>query len=93
MKDFVKRHPAGAALLVLLLCVCVGTLVGGALGHFVATASAEGMRKADPHDPLDGLVFVAFGFTFVGFVLGAASGLLAGAVVYFTNRRRGGRLP
>lgn len=64
-----------------------GTLIADLLGRILMQAIAESVKRTNPHDPLDGLPFIFFGFVFLGFVLGTTSGLLAAAVVYFTNRQ------
>jgi hypothetical protein len=88
----VREHPLAAGMIILLLGIFLG-IVAGALFAFDAVRSiSETARASNPHDPLDMLTFVAFGYIAVGCCGGTVAGLAVAIIVYFANRQRGSQL-
>ncbi|MFN2481983.1 MAG: hypothetical protein ABR554_11015 [Pyrinomonadaceae bacterium] len=86
--NFFRRHPFTAALLIALAGVLFGTLLGGALGYYQVQKIAEGVRRRNPQDPLDGLPIIFYGTVLVGLVGGVALGLVGAVVFYLADRDR-----
>lgn len=86
--SFAKRHPFVAALLIVVAGAILGTVVGWILGVRETNMIAEAVRARDPHDPLDGLPFIAFGIIAAGFVAGIVVGIIAAVIHYFLRGRR-----
>ena len=84
---FVKKRPLGAAIIITVLGILVGTFFGWAFAYEAARDISEGVRRDRPSDPLDMLPFVVLGYLALGFIGGAIVGLFTASIVYFFNRK------
>jgi hypothetical protein len=86
--NILKRHPLFCAFLIVFLGVIGGTIIGWLYAGYVVQSIAEGVRRTNPNDPLDGLPFIAFGITFMGLIGGFIMGVIGGIIVYIVGKRQ-----
>lgn len=60
---------------IIFLAMIGGVILGFALGHQETSHIAEGVRRENPHDPLDGLGYIFIGYIVWGWMVGTVIGI------------------
>lgn len=79
----IKRHSLILSFLLVLLGVISGLVIGWVYAGWKVEAMAEELRRANPNDPLDGLLFISIGIILKSAFVGTLSGIIAGTISYF----------
>ena len=82
--SILKRYPS----LVIPLGMMLGAIAGWIVAQYEVHSIATAVRATNPHDPLDGLAFIGFGLTALGFLTGTVVGVLVACIMYLMNRRK-----
>lgn len=79
----IKHHSLILSFLFVLLGVISGFVIGWFYAGWKVEAIAEELRRANPNDPLDGLLFISIGIILKSAFVGTLGGIIAGTISYF----------
>jgi hypothetical protein len=79
----IKHHSLILSFLLILLGIISGLALGWLYAGWKVEAIAEELRKTNPNDPLDGLLFISIGIIIKSTLAGTLGGIIAGAFSYF----------
>jgi ABC-type antimicrobial peptide transport system permease subunit len=79
----IKRHSLILSFLLVLLGIVSGFVIGWFYAGWRVEVIADDLRRANPNDPLDGLLFISMGIILKSAFIGTLCGVIAGTISYF----------
>ncbi len=79
----IKRNSLILSFMLVLLGVISGLALGWLYAGWKVETIAEDLRRANPNDPLDGLLFISIGIILKSTFVGTLGGIIAGTISYF----------